>query len=408
LEKKVPEIKVRSILTCEQEIGVCALCYGQSLATGKLVDIGEAVGIVAAQSIGEPGTQLTMRTFHTGGVASASDITQGLPRVNEVFEARTPKGESPIAEYAGKIKIIDEGNSRRIQLTPNNNEFSIVEYPVSRRQPLAVQEGANVVAGTPLTQGVIDPKKLLRILGPRAVQKFLVGEVQNVYRSQGVGIHDKHIEAIVSQMLRRVTVTDSGETEMLIGDLMDKSQFEKLNRQAVQDGLKPAAARNELMGITNASLSTSSWLSGASFQHTTRVLIEASINSDRDALLGLKENVIIGKLIPAGTGLPLYRSSEAQPKLELKDDLYPTPDYSTAKISSKSGAKGGLDDDLGLDLDAAAKAAGLSDLDIADFDLKELSSEVDLTSWEDFPDQAEALDDAAANLDSIIEESPAE
>ncbi|WP_066464687.1 DNA-directed RNA polymerase subunit beta' [Sanguibacter suarezii] len=322
----VTQLKVRSVLTCESHVGTCAKCYGRSLATGKLVDIGEAVGIIAAQSIGEPGTQLTMRTFHTGGVASADDITQGLPRVTELFEARTPKGEAPIAEYTGRITIDDSERTRRIILTPEDGSEEIA-YPVTKRSRLLVEDGQEVVVGTQLVQGAVDPKKVLRILGPRATQKHLVDEVQDVYRSQGVDIHDKHIEVIVRQMLRRVTVLDSGDSILLPGELAARGRFEDANRRAVAEGGQPASGRPELMGITKASLATDSWLSAASFQETTRVLTEAAMSGRRDPLLGLKENVILGKLIPAGTGLPRYGNVTVEPTEEAKAELYPSFGY---------------------------------------------------------------------------------
>ena len=322
----IEEVKVRSVLTCESAVGTCAKCYGRSLATRELVDIGEAVGIVAAQSIGEPGTQLTMRTFHTGGVASADDITQGLPRVQELFEARTPKGEAPISEVAGKLNVDDSEATRRLVVTPDNGD-EVIEYPVTKRSRLLVQDGEHVEVGQQLVAGAIDPKNVLRILGPRATQKHLVDEVQQVYRSQGVEIHDKHIEVIVRQMLRRVTVLDSGETSLLPGELVERSRFEKANRETVTKGNKPASARPELMGITKASLATESWLSAASFQETTRVLTEAAMSGKSDPLLGLKENVILGKLIPAGTGLHKYRTATVEPTEEAKANLFPTFGY---------------------------------------------------------------------------------
>ena len=322
----ITEVKVRSVLTCESKVGTCAMCYGRSLATRELVDIGEAVGIIAAQSIGEPGTQLTMRTFHTGGVASAEDITQGLPRVQELFEARTPKGEAPIAELAGRLKVDDSEATRRLVITPDGGDDPI-EYPVTKRARLLVQDGEEVVVGQQLVAGAVDPKNVLRVLGPRATQKHLVDEVQQVYRSQGVEIHDKHIEVIVRQMLRRVTVLDSGDTQLLPGELVERGRFETSNREAVTSGGKPASARPELMGITKASLATDSWLSAASFQETTRVLTEAALSGRSDVLFGLKENVIIGKLIPAGTGLARYRNVSIQPTEEAKANLFPTFGY---------------------------------------------------------------------------------
>ena len=246
----VEEVKARSVLTCESKRGVCAKCYGWSLATNKLVDVGEAVGIVAAQSIGEPGTQLTLRSFHSGGVASASDITQGLPRVTELFEARTPKGEAPIAEFAGVVKVEDTERGRQVTLKPDDDSVEPIVYPVTRRAPMLVKDGDHVEAGTQLIEGSVDPKKILRILGPRAAQVNIVEEVHTVYRSQGVDIHDKHIEVIVHQMLRRITVIDSGDTDLLPGELVDKARFKAANMEAVKNGGKPAAGRPELMGIT--------------------------------------------------------------------------------------------------------------------------------------------------------------
>lgn len=319
----VEEVKARSVLTCESKRGVCAKCYGWSLATSSLVDVGEAVGIVAAQSIGEPGTQLTLRSFHSGGVASASDITQGLPRVTELFEARTPKGEAPIAEFPGVVKVEDTDHGRQVTLTPDDTTVEPIVYPVTRRAPMLVKDGDHVEVGTQLIEGSVDPKKILRILGPRAAQVNIVEEVHNVYRSQGVDIHDKHIEVIVHQMLRRITVIDSGDTELLPGELVDQAKFREANLAAVKNGGKPAAGRPELMGITKASLATDSWLSAASFQETTRVLTEAALSQKEDDLKGLKENVIIGKLIPAGTGLARYRNADVSADPEVRDAMYP-------------------------------------------------------------------------------------
>ncbi|MBU1250190.1 MULTISPECIES: DNA-directed RNA polymerase subunit beta' [Microcella] len=318
----VAEIKVRSVLTCESAVGVCASCYGRSMATGTRVDLGEAVGIIAAQSIGEPGTQLTMRTFHTGGSAGADDITQGLPRVTELFEARTPKGASPIAESAGRITIEETEKQRRIVLTPDNGDEPVAVV-VSKRVSLLVEDGQHVELGHQFFEGPVDPKEVLRVKGVRAVQQHLVEGVQGAYRSQGVPIHDKHIEVIVRQMLRKVTVVDHGETELLPGELVDRSKYNSLNRAALSESKKTASARQEVMGITKASLATESWLSAASFQETTRVLTEAAMQGKRDPLLGLKENVIIGKLIPAGTGLPAYRNVSVEATEEAKSERYP-------------------------------------------------------------------------------------
>jgi DNA-directed RNA polymerase subunit beta' len=324
----VDTVRVRSVLTCESKLGVCAACYGRSLPTGKTVDIGEAVGIIAAQSIGEPGTQLTMRTFHTGGVAG-DDITQGLPRVQEIFEARVPKGKAPIAESPGRVRIEDGDRSRKIIIVPDDGSDEIVHDKISKRVRLrpGVVDGAHVEVGEKLTEGTIDPHELLRIMGPRAVQVHLTHEVQEVYRSQGVMIHDKHIEIIIRQMLKRVTVIDSGATEFLPGVLVDRAQFEAENRRLVAEGGEPAAGRPVLMGITKASLATDSWLSAASFQETTRVLTDAAINARSDSLIGLKENVIIGKLIPAGTGISKYRNIRVEPTEEAKAKVYSMTGY---------------------------------------------------------------------------------
>ncbi|MGW7351933.1 DNA-directed RNA polymerase subunit beta' [Streptomyces sp. NPDC054784] len=321
----VETVKTRSILTCESTVGTCAMCYGRSLATGKLVDIGEAVGIIAAQSIGEPGTQLTMRTFHTGGVAG-DDITQGLPRVVELFEARTPKGVAPISESAGRVRIEETEKTKKVVVTPDDGSEETA-YGVSKRARLKVSEGEHVTVGQPLTVGATNPHDVLRILGQRAVQVHLVNEVQKVYNSQGVSIHDKHIEIIIRQMLRRVTIIESGDAELLPGELVERTKFEGENRRVVTEGGHPASGRPQLMGITKASLATESWLSAASFQETTRVLTDAAINAKSDSLIGLKENVIIGKLIPAGTGLSRYRNIRVEPTEEAKAAMYSAVGY---------------------------------------------------------------------------------
>ncbi len=318
----VETIRVRSVMHCKSPSGICAVCYGQSLATGHLVDVGEAVGIVAAQSIGEPGTQLTMRTFHTGGVAG-EDITQGLPRVVELFEARTPKGHAPIAEASGTVEVRDTEKTRKIVVAPDADQPEVAQG-VSKRADLLVDDGEHVEVGQQLVKGVIDPKQVLRVLGQRKAQAFLVDEVQKVYRSQGVSIHDKHIEVIVRQMIRRITIIDSGDSEFLAGELVDRGAFEAENRRVQEEGGQPASGRPELMGITKASLATDSWLSAASFQETTRVLTDAAIQAKTDHLMGLKENVILGKLIPAGTGMPQYRHIRVDPTEEAKEAMYPS------------------------------------------------------------------------------------
>jgi DNA-directed RNA polymerase subunit beta' len=300
----VDRVRVRSVLTCEAEHGVCARCYGRSLATGRDIELGEAVGVIAAQSIGEPGTQLTMRTFHTGGIAG-EDITHGLPRVVELFEARTPKGAAVLARTSGVVRITEEENGRRVTIVGDDGTED--SYNLSTRAHLEVSEGQEVAAGDALVEGPKDPKELLDIKGIRETQQYLVEEVQKVYRDQGVSIHDKHIELIVRQMLRRVSVAEPGESTFLPGERVDSRIYADTNRELVQEGKRPAEGRPELMGITKASLATDSWLSAASFQETTRVLTEAAIEGKSDQLFGLKENIIIGKLIPAGTGMMRYR-----------------------------------------------------------------------------------------------------
>jgi DNA-directed RNA polymerase subunit beta' len=315
VEAGVAEVEARSVITCEAEVGVCQACYGRSLASGRLVDIGEAVGIIAAQSIGEPGTQLTMRTFHTGGIAG-EDITHGLPRVVELFEARKPKGEAQITELSGTVSLEDddEKHVRRIRVTDDTGD--VVEYQVSYRARLTVSEGDEVVVGQQLTEGSVNPHEKLRVEGVLALQQHLADEVQQVYRSQGVTIHDKHIELIARQMLRKVHIIEPGDTEFLPGDMVARRTFEERNAEIVEGGGVPASARPVLLGITKASLATDSWLSAASFQETTRVLTDAAIAGRSDPLLGLKENVIIGKLIPAGTGMARYRNVQVRIKPE--------------------------------------------------------------------------------------------
>ena len=298
------EAFIRSVLTCKSEHGVCARCYGSNMATGNLVDIGEAVGVIAAQSIGEPGTQLTMRTFHTGGVAGG-DITQGLPRVEELFEARKPRGLAVISEIAGKVTINDTRKKREITVSGENLEAKTYLIPYGSR--LVVSDGDMVEAGDELTEGSINPNDILKIKGVKGVQAYLIKEVQMVYRMQGVEITDKHLEIIVRQMLKKCKIEDAGDTSMLPGELVDIFRFEKENEQMISENKKTATASRVLLGITKASLSTNSFLSAASFQETTRVLAEAAIKGKVDPLLGLKENIIIGKLIPAGTGMKRYK-----------------------------------------------------------------------------------------------------
>ncbi len=323
----VESVRTFSVLVCQAKVGVCAKCYGRSLATGKRVDVGEAVGIIAAQSIGEPGTQLTMRTFHTGGVAGL-DITHGLPRIQELFEARIPKGMAPISEVDGRVRIEEPEKARKIIITPDDGSED-VPYQVSVRSRMLVADGDHVTVGQQLIAGAVNPHEVLRILGSREVQLHLVHEVQEVYRSQGVSIHDKHIEIIIRQMLKRVNVLESGDTDLLPGELVERPRFEAMNRSVVEGGGTSAAGRPVLMGITKASLATESWLSAASFQETTRVLTDAAIHARSDSLVGLKENVIIGKLIPAGTGMQRYRSLRVEPKEDARAAAYPAATYPT-------------------------------------------------------------------------------
>ena len=306
----VTTAQVRSVLTCRNESGACARCYGSNLATGGEVDVGEAVGIIAAQAIGEPGTQLTMRTFHTGGIASGDDITQGLPRVEELFEARKPKRDAILSEIYGKVSFGENKKKREIIITNPDDPREQKVYQINYGSRIKVQEGQIVEAGAELIEGSVNPHELLRILGVKAVQNYILREVLSVYRQQGVNISDKHIEVIVKQMLRKVRIEDCGDTELLPGSLVDIYRFEDANRKTIENGGRPAIAKRILLGITKASLATESFLSAASFQETTRVLTDAAIKGKIDPLLGLKENVIIGKLIPAGTGMRRYKNIE--------------------------------------------------------------------------------------------------
>ena len=304
--KPVEEVKIRTILTCKSHVGICAKCYGANMATGETVQVGEAVGIIAAQSIGEPGTQLTMRTFHTGGVAG-EDITQGLPRVEELFEARKPKRTAILTEIAGKVEINDNKKKREIIVT-NEETGERKEYAIPYKYRIKVLDGAILEAGDELTEGSVNPHDLLKIKGVRAVQDYMIKEVQSVYRLQGVDISDKHIEIIVHQMLKKVRVENNGDTPFLPGTLVDVLDYEELNEKLVAEGKEPAEGKQVLLGITKAALATDSFLSAASFQETTKVLTEAAIKGKVDTLVGLKENVILGKLIPAGTGMKRYRN----------------------------------------------------------------------------------------------------
>jgi len=306
----VEEVTIRSVFTCNTRHGVCRHCYGINLATGDAVEVGEAVGTIAAQSIGEPGTQLTMRTFHTGGVASNTDITQGLPRIQEIFEARNPKGEAVITEVKGTVIEIEEDAATRTKKVFVQGKTGMGEYVVPFTARMKVEVGDEVHRGEALTEGSIQPKRLLEVRDTLSVETYLLAEVQKVYRSQGVEIGDKHVEVMVRQMLRKVRVMDPGDTDLLPGTLMDISDFTDANKDIVISGGVPATSRPVLLGITKASLETNSFLSAASFQETTRVLTDAAIRGKKDHLIGLKENVIIGKIIPAGTGMARYRNIE--------------------------------------------------------------------------------------------------
>ena len=315
----IEKVKVRSVIGCRTKHGVCSKCYGMGLATREESKIGESIGIIAAQSIGEPGTQLTMRTIHSGGVAGVADITQGLPRVEELFEARKPKGLAVITEIDGIVKISEEKNRKEVIIKGSNEAKN---YLIPFGSKLKVREGDEVKAGDPLTEGSINPNEILAIKGPEGVFEYLVQEVQRVYRNQGVDINDKHIEVIARQMLKKVRVEDNGDTAMFAGSLVDMHDFEDENNRVIAEGKTPAKGKRVLLGITKASLATESFLSAASFQETTRVLTEAAIKGKVDELIGLKENVIIGKLIPAGTGMAQYQATKIKTELdeEFNDD----------------------------------------------------------------------------------------
>jgi DNA-directed RNA polymerase subunit beta' len=301
-------MKVRSVLGCQSEIGVCQYCYGRSLAANDLVAIGEAVGHIAAQSIGEPGTQLTMRTFHTGGVAGA-DITHGLPRVVELFEARKPKGQAKITQFAGIVHIEESDKAKKVAILDDTGE-ELHSYAISRRADLMVEDGQQVEAGDQLYEGSLNPHELLKYRGSLETARYIVGEVQKVYHSQGVQIDDKHVELIVRQMTKKVLVETPGDTSFLPGRMVDRLIFDEENGRVVAGGGEPATCEEIILGITKASLATESFLSAASFQETTKVLTDAALEGKVDELRGLKENVIIGKLIPAATGLRAYRGIE--------------------------------------------------------------------------------------------------
>jgi len=312
-------VKIRTVLSCKSHIGICAKCYGANLATGQQVQVGEAVGIIAAQSIGEPGTQLTMRTFHTGGVAGG-DITQGLPRVEELFEARKPKGLAIISEFGGVVSIKDTKKKREVVVT-DNETGNTKAYLIPYGSRIRVLDGQVIEAGDELTEGSVNPHDILKIKGVRAVQDYMIREVQKVYRLQGVDINDKHIEMLVHQMLKKIRVEEPGDSDVLPGITMDVLDFNEMNEKLIAEGKQPAEGKQIMLGITKASLATDSFLSAASFQETTKVLTEAAINGKVDHLVGLKENVLIGKLIPAGTGMKRYRSVKLDTDISMEDEI---------------------------------------------------------------------------------------
>ena len=334
-------LKIRTILTCKSHIGVCAKCYGANMATGEAVQVGESVGIIAAQSIGEPGTQLTMRTFHTGGVAGG-DITQGLPRVEELFEARKPKGLAIITEIPGTVTILDTKKKREVQVTSEDGESKTYLIPYGSR--IKVQDGQVLEAGDELTEGSINPHDILKIKGVRAVQDYMIQEVQRVYRLQGVEINDKHVEVIVRQMLKKVKVEESGDSDVLPGVSMNVLEFNDMNEALIAQGKKPAEGKQVMLGITKASLATDSFLSAASFQETTKVLTEAAINGRVDHLIGLKENVLIGKLIPAGTGMKRYRNVRLSTDVSPEDEIVLTDDDSAEEVLNIGDNDGGSEE----------------------------------------------------------------
>ena len=314
-------VNIRSIFNCSTRFGVCAKCYGKNMATTLPIKVGEAVGVIAAQSIGEPGTQLTMRTFHTGGIAATGDITQGLPRVEELFEARKPKGVATICEFQGVVALDNSDNLNHISIREEGTNIQLKEYVLPFNAELKVKNGDHVKPGDLLNAGSVNPQDIIRVEGVKGVQDYILTQVQSVYRSQGVDINDKHVEIIVRQMLRKVRIENAGTTEMLPGQLVDMFTFEEQNEKTIMAGGVPATAKRVLLGITKAALATDSFLSAASFQETSRVLTEAAICTKRDPLIGLKENVIIGKLIPAGTGMKDYKNVSVQTSGRFTSDV---------------------------------------------------------------------------------------
>ena len=376
---RLQRVKIRTILTCKCKNGVCSKCYGANMATGEAVQVGEAVGIIAAQSIGEPGTQLTMRTFHTGGVAG-DDITQGLPRVEELFEARKPKGLAIITEFAGTATLSDTKKKREVIVT-NEETAESKAYLIPYGSRIKVQDGQVLEAGDELTEGSVNPHDILKIKGLRAAQDYLLREVQRVYRLQGVEINDKHIEVIVRQMLKKIRIEEKGDSEFLPGSMADVLEFNEVNEQLAEEGKEVATGEQIMLGITKASLATDSFLSAASFQETTKVLTEAAIKGKIDNLIGLKENVIIGKHIPAGTGMKKYRD------VRLNTDVKPEDEISFEEE----------DLELPEDLEETAEAAGMPEGEASQDSLAE-----------DMPEDFEEEDTMLEELIALDEEDPEE
>ena len=395
--KPLERVKIRTILTCKCKDGVCSKCYGANMATGEAVQVGEAVGIIAAQSIGEPGTQLTMRTFHTGGVAG-DDITQGLPRVEELFEARKPKGLAIITEFAGTAMLSDTKKKREV-IVSNSQTGESKAYLIPYGSRIKVQDGQVLEAGDELTEGSVNPHDILKIKGLRAAQDYLLREVQRVYRLQGVDINDKHIEVIVRQMLKKIRIEERGDSEFLPGSMVDVLEFNEVNEQLEAEGKEASTGEQIMLGITKASLATDSFLSAASFQETTKVLTEAAIKGKVDHLIGLKENVIIGKHIPAGTGMKKYRDVSLNTDIKEEDDEI---DFDEDELTDDIDDLENMDDMDDLDAEDDAEADDLDDLDE---DGEDLEAYDDLDDPDAVPDDTE---EEALEPDDTADEAPLE
>ena len=395
--KPLERVKIRTILTCKCKDGVCSKCYGANMATGEAVQVGEAVGIIAAQSIGEPGTQLTMRTFHTGGVAG-DDITQGLPRVEELFEARKPKGLAIITEFAGTAMLSDTKKKREV-IVSNSQTGESKAYLIPYGSRIKVQDGQVLEAGDELTEGSVNPHDILKIKGLRAAQDYLLREVQRVYRLQGVDINDKHIEVIVRQMLKKIRIEERGDSEFLPGSMVDVLEFNEVNEQLEAEGKEASTGEQIMLGITKASLATDSFLSAASFQETTKVLTEAAIKGKVDHLIGLKENVIIGKHIPAGTGMKKYRDVSLNTDIKEEDDEI---DFDEDELTDDIDDLENMDDMDDLDAEDDAEADDLDDLDE---DSEDLEAYDDLDDPDAVPDDTE---EEALEPDDTADEAPLE